>query len=270
MEAVSGALDGRMLSRDDLHEELRGRLPEEMLPWCDGCGSHHARRWVLVTAGLHGRLCIAGRAGRQPAFARTDQWIDWDAPPREEAAAELVRRFRVAYGPSSPADFAAWAGIEGPHARALWALVPEEEEPKRAPRRAKGVRLLAPGDPLLLARDRDALVPDADLRRRVFRPTGSPGVVLQDGELAGLWRARKKGRRLEVEVEALGTLDLRSGAPRGGAHRPAAGLHRRGGRIGAFVGRGCGKPVRDRRGPATVTGDAVRERAQHAPAATAP
>jgi hypothetical protein len=86
--------------------------------------------------------------------------------------------------------------------------VPEEEEPKRAPRRAKGVRLLAPGDPLLLARDRDALVPDAELRRRVFRPTGSPGVVLQDGALAGLWRARRKGRRLEVEVEKLGTLDL--------------------------------------------------------------
>ena len=112
------------------------------------------------------------------------------------------------YGPSSPADFAAWAGIEGPHARALWDLVPEEEEPKRAPRRAKGVRLLAPGDPLLLARDRGALVPDADLRRRVFRPTGSPGVVLQDGELAGLWRARRKGKRLEVEVSELGTLDL--------------------------------------------------------------
>ena len=70
------------------------------------------------------------------------------------------------------------------------------------------MRLLAAGDPLLLARDRDALVPDKDLRGRVFRPTGSPGVVLRDGELAGLWRARKKGKRLEVEVEELGSLDL--------------------------------------------------------------
>ena len=88
--------------------------------------------------------------------------------------------------------------------------MPEEEEGStRKPRRAKGVRLLAAGDPLLLARDRDALVPDKELRGRVFRPTGSPGVVLHDGELAGLWRARKKGRRLEVEVEELGdALDL--------------------------------------------------------------
>jgi hypothetical protein len=208
VDSISDALDGRTLSRDDLHEELRSRLPKEMLPWCDGCQSHHARRWVLVTAGLHGRLCIAGRAGRQPAFARTDQWIAWAAPPREEAGAELVRRFRIAYGPSTPADFAAWAGIEGPQARALWELVPEEEERERRPRRAKGVRLLAAGDPLLLARDRDVLVPDQELRGRVFRPTGSPGVVLRDGELAGLWRARKKGKRLEVEVEELAALDL--------------------------------------------------------------
>ena len=152
VESISDALDGRTLSRDDLHEELRGRLPEKMLPWCDGCQSHHARRWVLVTAGLHGRLCIAGRAGRQPEFARTDQWINWDAPPREEAGAELVRRFRVAYGPSTPADFAAWAGIEGPHAKALWELVPEEEEsdaqaaPRegRAPARAPATRCCSP------------------------------------------------------------------------------------------------------------------------------
>jgi hypothetical protein len=258
VEAISAALDRRTLSRDDLHEELRGRLPEEMLPWCDGCGSHHARRWVLVTAGLHGRLCIAGRAGRQPAFARTDQWIDWDAPPREEAGAELVRRFRVAYGPSSSADFAAWAGIEGPHARALWDLVPAEAEPKRAPGRAKGVRLLAPGDPLLLrprprrARPRrgpapagvppDRIAGRRPVRRGARRPVACP----QEGQAA---RGGGRGAR---------QAGPRSGAPRGGAHRPATGLHRCGGRIGAFVGRGCGKPVRDRRGPATVTGDAVR------------
>ncbi len=208
VDAISDALDGRTLSRDDLHEELRHRLPEEMLPWCEGCGSHHARRWVLVTAGLHGRLCLAGRAGRQPAFARTDQWIGWDAPPREQAGAELVRRFRVAYGPSRAAGLAAWAGIEGAHARALWELVPEEEEAATEPSPAAGTRLLGPGDPLLLARDREVLVQDTELRRRVFRAAGGPGVVLRDGELAGLWRGRKKGKRLEVELDELGPLDL--------------------------------------------------------------
>src|SRR5687768_8353033 len=67
VEAVSDALDGTMLSRDDLHEALRRRLPRELLPWCKSCRSHHARRGLLVMAALHGRLCVAGRAGRQPA-----------------------------------------------------------------------------------------------------------------------------------------------------------------------------------------------------------
>ncbi len=218
VEAIAGALDGRTLSRDDLHEELRRRLPEEMLPWCEGCQSHHARRWVLVTAGLHGRLCLAGRAGRQPAFARTDQWIGWDAPPREQAGAELVRRFRAAYPGAGPAELAGWAGIEGRHARELWARAGDEEPAPRT-RRASGVRLLGAGDPLLLARDRDVLVGDGELRARVFRPAGAPGIVLADGEPAGLWRARKKGRRLEVEVEELRPLD--AGAVRAEALRLA-------------------------------------------------
>jgi hypothetical protein len=63
VDAVSDALDGTVLSRDDLHEELRARLPGALLPWCNGCQSHHARRGLLVMAGLHGRLCVAGRAG---------------------------------------------------------------------------------------------------------------------------------------------------------------------------------------------------------------
>jgi hypothetical protein len=158
-------------------------------------------------AALRGRLCISGRAGRQPEFARTDQWIAWDAPPAEEAGAELVRRFRAVYPPADRQAFAAWAGIGTGHARRLWELV-EETEPTGKPRAARGVRLLAPGDPLLLARDRELLAPDKALHRRLFRPTGSPGLVLADGEPAGLWRARKKGRRLEVEVEPLGPLDL--------------------------------------------------------------
>src|SRR5215218_4464512 len=171
IDAVSDALDGVVLSRDDLHEELRPRLPIELLPWCPGCGSHHARRGLLVMAALHGRLCLAGRAGRQPAFARTDQWRGWDAPPREEAGAELVRRYLAGYAPSTPAHFAEWAGLRTAHARALWKLVEDELAPVRVdggtrawalerdlprlrdPAPPDGVRLLAAGDPLLLARD---------------------------------------------------------------------------------------------------------------------
>ena len=109
VDAISDALDGVTLSRDDLHEALRQRLPGELLPWCKGCESHHARRGLLVMAGLHGKLCIAGRAGRQPAFARTDQLVNWEPP--KDAAAVLVKRYKRQYGTSSHTHFAEWAGI---------------------------------------------------------------------------------------------------------------------------------------------------------------
>ncbi|MBB4663689.1 DNA glycosylase AlkZ-like family protein [Conexibacter arvalis] len=275
LPAFEAALDGGPLSRDDLHAELRERLPDELLPWCDGCQSHHARRGLLVAASLHGRLCIAGRAGRQPLFARTDRWLGPQAAPeavnRDEAAAEVVRRHLRWYGPTTPARFAQWAGIAPAQALRAWALVAGELEaielegggtawllaadrdaleaagaggtgagsadaggagprgagPRGAGPRGAGaggvgaggvgaggaqagadagaprVRLLPAGDPLLLARDRELLVSDAGTRRRIWAAINGPGVALVDGRPAALWRARKRGRRLAVELTAL-------------------------------------------------------------------
>jgi hypothetical protein len=199
VDAISDALDGLQRSRDDLHEQLRQRLPGELLPWCESCQSHHARRGLLVMATLNGRLCISGRAGRQPAFSRTDQLHGWDAPERTAAGAELVRRYRATYGPSSVSHFATWAGLGNAHARELWAL--DDAAPTPAP--LDGVRLLAPGDPVLLGRDRETLMPDAAARKKVWAAPGGMGIVTDGGEPIALWRGRKKGKKLEVSVEAL-------------------------------------------------------------------
>src|SRR3954452_17937427 len=199
-EAISEALDGRERTRDDLHEQLRSKLPGALLPWCESCGSHHARRGLLIMAGLRGRLCISGRAGRQPVFARTDQLVGWDAPPREEAGAEFVRRYRRTYGDPDVAHFTEWAGLGRAHARELWALAGETMGRRQV---LKGVRLLASGDPVLLGRDREALLPDPAARKKVWASLGGMGIVLDDGEAVGLWRPRKQGKRLDVTVEAL-------------------------------------------------------------------
>ena len=50
------------------------------------------------------------------------------------------------------------------------------------------------------------LVPDPGLRKRIWASLGGPGMALVDGEVAGLWRPRKKGKRLDVELEPLRTL----------------------------------------------------------------
>jgi hypothetical protein len=89
------------------------------------------------------------------------------------------------------------------------------------PQPAKGVRLLGAGDPLLLARDRENLLPK-ELHKRLWKPVGSPGLILDDGRPAGFWRARKQGRRLSVETEFLGEpVDVREEAAKLAALRGA-------------------------------------------------
>jgi hypothetical protein len=144
-------------------------------------------------------------------------------PGRAPTASEAVRRFLGFYGPATPADFAEWAGVARPHAHRLWDevagdlaevsvgkskgwLMNEDIGALGSPPAAEGIRLIPPGDPYLQKPNRPLLAPDPDLRKRLFRPVASPGAVLQDGRLSGLWRVRAKGRRTELTVEKLGRL----------------------------------------------------------------
>lgn len=246
VDAISDALDGRALSRDALHEELRQRLPKALLPWCEPCGSHHAKRGMLVMASLRGRLCLSGRAGRQPEFSRTDQWAGWEAPPAAEAQRQLLERYLHAYGPSKSGDFAEWAGLSKPLAKRIWAAVLDAGDltevtvggaPAGAiltadagqladPPAAHGVFLLGPGDPLLVGRDRATLIADATVRKRLWSALPTTGLVLAGGTPVATWKAKKSGKRLDVTVERFARggrqADLEQGAERLAVHRGAA------------------------------------------------
>src|SRR3954454_7259942 len=203
---------GTALDKNALHEELRHRVGAPLMPWCRGCGSFHVAsmlwRYATVSAGVRldaQRRYVLGRPGRTPA------------------AHEAVRRFLHFYGPATTAEFADWAGLAKPHAQRLWDALDGDLAEVRAGRRkawllredlgdaesppdATGVRLLPAGDPYLQKPNRALLAPDESLRKRLFRPVASPGAVLVDGRLQGVWRAKAKGRRLEVTIEPLAGL----------------------------------------------------------------
>jgi Winged helix DNA-binding domain len=203
---------GRTLDRNELHEELRKRVRADLMPWCRGCGSHHVApmlwRYATVKAGVRldsERRYRMGKPGRAPA------------------ASEAVRRFLRFYGPARPGDFAEWTGLARPHAHRLWDeaagelaevrvgrsggwLMSDDVGALESPPAAQGIRLIPPGDPYLQKPNRPLLAADPELRKRLFRPVASPGAVLSDGRLAGLWRARAKGRKAELTVERLGRL----------------------------------------------------------------
>jgi hypothetical protein len=203
-----GALD-----RTDLHQELRARVRAELLPWCQGCQSHHVApmlwRYALVKLG-------ARRDSRRRYLLAE--------PGRIQPPAEAVRRFLRYYGPATVKEFQDWTRVGQTHARALWQevegellavrldgrrawLLADDREPFESPSDGHGLHLLPAGDPYLQRPNRKLLVPDAELRKRAFRPVASPGVVLQDGHVAGLWRARARGKRLEIDVEQVGRID---------------------------------------------------------------
>jgi len=102
-----------------------------------------------------------------------------------------------------------WEQVEGDMAevpvgrRPAWALRADLHD-LESPPDAGGVRLIPPGDPYLQKANRPLLAPDAGLRKRLFRPVASPGAVLANGKLAGLWRVKAKGKKAEVTIEPLG------------------------------------------------------------------
>lgn len=190
---------GEPLDKNALHDEMRRRVRAELLPWCSSCGSHHVAgmlwRNAVIAAG--GRLDSQRRYVRGAAAAVPDP-------------AEAVRRFLHFYGPAKQTDFTAWAGLAGAHGRRLWERVTDELtqagdgwlladdiDAFSSPAPARGIRLLPPGDPYLQYANRPLLAPDPELRKRLFRPVASPGVVLHDGRLAGLWRMRTGKAEIE-------------------------------------------------------------------------
>jgi Winged helix DNA-binding domain len=216
-EAVHDSLRDGPLPRDDFHQALRERLPKELLWWCRGCKSHHVHPSLWRATGIRGVLAIVGRDGRSAVFGLPPK-----APQLEDPGAELARRFLRAYGPARPKLFADWAGLAKSHANVLWeragTLAEVEVDGKKAwaladdnralakEPQVDGVRLLANLDPLNAGRDRELLVPDPAVRKRIWTVLGGPGTVLAAGEVAGLWRAAKKGKKLVVTVEPLGEL----------------------------------------------------------------
>ena len=234
---VRDVLTGRRLAINELGAEIAERITPELAkrqrgpwtaegPYAPGQPLGEAVvHFCLRLLTLRGVVCFAPRAGNKAPFVLVDEWLGGPVPDAdpEAARAELVRRYLHAYGPSTRADFAAWAGVQAGDAGPWWDLVEDELTPVehaaghggtswirtddldalRSPPMPRGVRLLPPRDPYTQQRDRETIV-DPAYHRDVWRTAGEPGAVLADGEIAGIWRPRKSGRRLTIGVTTFG------------------------------------------------------------------
>jgi hypothetical protein len=71
--------------------------------------------WKLAQEGL---ICFGPRDGKQSTFVLLDEWIPGRMIlPREEAIAELAKRFFMSHGPATLKDFTWWSGLTTGDAR---------------------------------------------------------------------------------------------------------------------------------------------------------
>jgi hypothetical protein len=217
-DAVARALDGRLLTR----EELAAAVGE--LTGSEELGAKLRESWgaLLKPAAALGLLCFAPNQGQQVRFTRPDTWLGgWTDHDPDQAMAEVTRRFLAASGPVTREDFARWWGIpsparggrllerlgsevarvevEGTAAYALAADLPGLAEAGGS----RAVRLLPAFDQYVVTATLQAehLMP-GPFKARVYRPQGwlSP-VLLVGGRMDGTWRQEAKGRRLLVTIE---------------------------------------------------------------------
>lgn len=101
---------GRQLRR----EALYGVLEAGGIATAGQRGIH-----VLGRLAQEGLLCFGVREGKQQRFVLLDEWLPpTPTRPRDEALAELSRRYFSSHGPAALADFSWWAGLTLAEARA--------------------------------------------------------------------------------------------------------------------------------------------------------
>lgn len=82
---------------------------------------------LLGRLAQEGLICIGPRQGKQQTFVWLDAWLP-PAPAltRDEALAELARRYFTSHGPATIADYAWWSGLAPAEARAGLEMVKPE------------------------------------------------------------------------------------------------------------------------------------------------
>ena len=197
---------GVALTRDQMYEQLeRSRI------------STAGQRGIHILSRLaqEGLICFGAHASRQPTFVLLDEWVPKAKRlERDEALAELARRYFTSRGPATLQDFAWWSGLKVSDARAGLEMVSSRlaqetiggkaywmpQNQQATPGASAEVNLLPSFDEYLLAyKDRKASLDPRDAPKIVpgkggmFLPT-----VVRDGRVEGTWRRTFKKSRVVI------------------------------------------------------------------------
>lgn len=161
--------------------------------------------FILHRLAQEGLLCFGARAGKQPTFALSEEWVpNTRRLARGDALAEIAKRYFTGHGPATLQDFVWWTGLKVADARAGLEMVKAEleqivvedktywtaEMPTARGTNASGAYLLPAYDEYLVGyQDRRAAI-DPEYEKHftfwngsVFNPT-----IIIGGKIIGTWK----------------------------------------------------------------------------------
>jgi hypothetical protein len=171
---------------------------------------------ILIHAELEGVVCSGPIKGKQLTYALLDERVPAGKKlDRDEALAELTRRYFRSHGPATLADFVWWSGLTVNDARAGIALADRQLE------KISGKDITywtSNSSPTARTSARAHLLPAYDeytvaykKREAVFHPAAAPqlttwGVlgptVVFDGQIIGIWKGTSKPDSITVALNS--------------------------------------------------------------------
>lgn len=207
--AAMRAIVTEPMVKGEMSTRLTRALPEPYRRYCRPCDTIHLYEQPFRLAAVRAGLEL--RDGTSPPVL--EPIPGFRAAQRVSPRFDVIRGYLRLLGPATHKHVAEFIDAPVKDVKAHWPTDAVEVEVDGEPRwllaadepalraaEPSGVRLLAPYDLFLQARDRAMILPDRD-PKQLWPVIGRPGAVLDDGEIAGLWRPRKSGRKLTVTVQ---------------------------------------------------------------------
>jgi hypothetical protein len=203
---IAKALDGGRLRT---RKELAALLTQAGL---GGTGRRIA--YIMMNAELEGLICSGALRGNQHTYALLEERVPPARPlTRDEALAELTRRFFTGHAPATLKHYVWWSGLSVKDAKVGLAMIQRQLSSETVggqtfwsgtgpiPRRAMTAAYLIPEYDECLTGYRDLAVPDM-ARAKGMKPKtdGSFRPIILGGKRAGTWRRVISGGRVVIEA----------------------------------------------------------------------
>ena len=223
-------LDDATLARgaDLIVEALAGgrhRTRRELAALLDEAGISPAGQrmpYILAHAELEALICSGAPRGKQQTYALlAERAPDARTMPREEALAELTRRYLATRGPATVKDYMVWSSLRAADVRAGIALLGAVAESFTLDGRAywwlggappptedtPAAHLLQIYDEFLSGYRESKDVVDVDGWLRALGDIGYYHPLVIDGQVAGRWQRTVRAREVQVEISPLRPLE---------------------------------------------------------------